>query len=116
MAGIVELKEVVTTIVGLGNATGKALEDGNITVADIPLFITPLLSIPEALENIESVPGELKDLEAAEKAELMAYVQTELDIPQEKVELVCEAAFGVVLELATLVALLQPASGLEVDG
>ena len=98
-----ELKDVVAFVVSLANAVGKSYEDGKFDIGDIVEFITPLRRLYVAYEGIERIDDELKSLTEAEFAELVEYVKTEFDIPQETVEKVVEYALDVAKALFPLI-------------
>jgi hypothetical protein len=99
MAGIQETKDVISAGIAFGEGLGKALEDGAIGVGDIGHFIEVVVRLPEALEGINEVPVELKDLDEAELAELVTFIGEEFDIPQDEVEAKIEDTLIFMLEL-----------------
>jgi len=90
MEGIEELKQVLKMVAGLGNAVDKALEDNKIKMSDAPLFMGVFLDMPSAFEGIDKVPGEIKDLDESESAELVKYVEEELDLRSDRTEEIIE--------------------------
>jgi hypothetical protein len=91
MANIKETKELVSWVCGLGNALGTSLEDGKISLTDLFKFVAVLNSSSAAFQGIDAIPTELKDVDEAEKNELLALVKAEFDIPQDSVEKYAEA-------------------------
>lgn len=85
--GIQDLKDVVAFGAKFGNGIGESLsDDGKITLGDMANFMPAVLSVPAALEGIENIPAEIKDLDEAELVELVAFVDEEFDIPQDDAE------------------------------
>lgn len=107
MAGINELKEVVAFGVSLGNALGKALEDGKITLTDAGLVVDPLLKAVPAFNGLEQVPAELADLTDEEKAELLQFVSEAFDIPQEKTEALVERGLKIAVDVIGFISALK---------
>lgn len=99
-----ETKELLAAIIGFGNAIGKAQADGAVNLADLPLLMDPIMKLPAALEGTDAIPGELAALGEAERADLVAYVNTTLDIPNDEIEEKIEKALAVGLMLYDLVA------------
>ena len=95
--GIDELKDVVAFGAELGNAIGKSLEDGKITLTDAVNFVPALTSMPAALSGFGDVKKELDDLDAQEKEQLISYFQSKFDIPQEKTEAFIEDALKIAI-------------------
>lgn len=64
---ITQTTEVFKTLLGFIDAIRKAKEsDGKITVSDLGYFVTPLASLPTAINGLGEVPAELADLDADE--------------------------------------------------
>lgn len=77
--GINNVKEVIKLGSDLANVLKQAKEnDGKIDLADLPLVIGLSGSFGPAIADIEKVLPELKDLNAEESKELIAYLGSEL--------------------------------------
>jgi hypothetical protein len=94
--GIKETKDALKFVVSLGNAVDKALEDKKINMMDVPLFMDPMIKIAPAFENIGMVAKEIGDLDAAERAELVKYVEDELDLRSDDTEKMIERGLSLV--------------------
>jgi hypothetical protein len=103
MPDIKETKEALAFVLSLGNALGTTLADGKITLSEAPQFMGALMAAPAAFQGLTEVPAELKDLDDAEKAELMAFVQSEFDIPNDQIEGVIEEGLALALAIYTFV-------------
>lgn len=103
--GIKETKEVLKFVIEFGEAIDKGLADGKLNALDIGLVINPLMQLGPALEGLGQVDDELKDLSAEELAELKAYVETELDISNDKVEMMIEEGLGMAVKLYKFIGL-----------
>ena len=92
--GIKETKEAVAAFIGIGNALGKALEDGKIGLTDAPHFIAAAMKIPAGISGWKSIPAELGDLDDTERTEILEFAKSEFDIPQDKIEAIVEDALA----------------------
>jgi len=106
--GIQQLKDAVLTICKFTNAIVESVaDDGKITLGDFPKFINPVISLPAAIIGIGEVPAELDDLTEEERAELIQFVQDELQLG-DKAELVATKALNILYELKSIINLLKP--------
>ncbi len=96
-------KEMIGFILNIGNALGSSLEDGKITVGDLPSFISPLLNAGSAFAHASEIPLEMFDLDDEERDELLAYAKDTFSIPQEEVEELVDCAFDIMVQLHILV-------------
>lgn len=101
--GIQETKEMLGFILGLGNALGESLEDGELSITDLPAFVSPLLNAGAAFTGASEIPKELIDLDDAERVELIAYAKETLDIPENCIEDVIECGFDTLAQIHLLV-------------
>jgi len=97
-----ETKEVIRFGLSLGNALRKAMEDGNINLLDALKFLPVLRELKPAIEGAKKIPAELKDLDEAEKAELLAYFKKEFELKDDELEAKVEMALEVGLSLSKL--------------
>jgi len=97
--GIKETKEFLGFVLGLANATGKALEDGQVTLADIRFLIGVFADAGPAFDGLSAIPSEWKDLDKSEQEEIKQFVIKEFDIPQDKIEEIIERALVVGISL-----------------
>jgi hypothetical protein len=104
---IKDTKELVKFVIELVNAIDTSLEDGKFSLTDVAQFLKPMLSAPNAFNDIKNVSLEIKDLSEVEKVELKEYMKNELKIKSEKIEMVVEHSFSIALELATLTQMLK---------
>ncbi len=98
-----ELKDVVKFVISLGNAVGRAYEDGKFDIADIAEFIEPLKNLYQAYVGIDQIDDELRSLTPDQFAELVEFIKTEFDIPQDKVEFFVEQALNVAKALFPII-------------
>jgi len=100
--GIKELKELVTFVAVLASAADKSTQDG-LGYDDIGEFVNAMLKAPNAFEGIDKVGAEIKDLDAAEMQELKDLVAAELNLVDDKLELVVEKAIVAIVNIYDIV-------------
>lgn len=106
MVGIKETKEVLAFAMSLHMMYDQAKADGKIDMNDVGLIILPVTKLIPAIDNIKAVSEEIKDLDAAEKAELDAWIKQEYDIADDELEAKIEKGLSLVLSLAEFVGAL----------
>lgn len=89
--GIKETADVVVAIIAFVNAGSEALEDGKITISDLPLILNPAMKLPAMFAGIGQVPAELNELDDVEKNELLVLVKEELDFSDDVEDIVIKA-------------------------
>ena len=103
MYDIRNLKELMLFICRLVKGIDKTLEDGKFTFIELTNFIGAAQAIPAAVEGLNEIPLEFKDLSEEEQAELVQYVADEFDLNNDAVEVWIEKAFNIALNLAKLI-------------
>ena len=106
MEGIKETKEMLGLVIAVGNGVGASLNDNKISIFDLRHFVNALNVSKAAVDNAKNIPKELKDLDEKEKQELVEYVKTTFDIPQDNVEIVVEKALAVAIQFGDLIGAL----------
>lgn len=101
--GLKETKEAVDFAIAVGTGVDKALADGKINFADIPVFLPSFLALVPAVENAEQIPLEFKLANEDEINELKAYIKSQLDLRDDQLEKFIEDAFGLALTVWLLV-------------
>lgn len=81
-----ETKELLDLFFAMSRALGKSLEDGNVNFMDLGHFISAISYIAPAVNGISNISKEMLDLDEKEKADLIAYVRDNFDLPNDKVE------------------------------
>ena len=99
-----ELTEILGFTVSLLEALGKSLDDGKIDFTDVTKLWEPISLAGEAIDGASKVLDEIRTMDEAKKAELMAYVQREFDIPQDEIEQKIEGGISVALGIAMYVS------------
>lgn len=64
----------------LGEATKKSFEDKELSVADLPNFLTVIPYLQPALDGVTDIVEEIKDLDASEVEELLDLVAKDLGV------------------------------------
>jgi len=81
-----ETKDAIAFIASFGNAMGQSLEDGKFELGEYINFIPSLIKLPEAISGINKLPDELRNITDEERAELLAFIKDQLDLPQDATE------------------------------
>lgn len=100
--GIKELKEMISFIALLINASDKAKKDG-LGIEDIALYMVPLMKAPEAFSGMTEMGLEFKDLSGAEVAELNILLAKELDLENDKIEGLVEKSIALLVKIVSLI-------------
>ncbi len=102
------LKEVLKLGFEMGKVGKAAMADGKIDVADFALLMALVPHVGPAFDDISSVPAELKDMDAAERQELLEFAAAELGgvLDEPKVIERVEAALRLALAANDLVKLI----------
>lgn len=101
--GIENLKVVLKAAADFGEQTAAVLEDGKIKTTELFNYIDELMQIPGVIKAVPNLKAEFKDLDENEQAELVSYVELELDLPNDQVEGFIEDAFEWTLRLLAIV-------------
>lgn len=86
MKTVKESKEVIALVIATANAINDARADGKIDYKDTALILPIIPKIGPAIDNIGEVPAELADLDPTEAAELVAQLQSDLNIGSDEVK------------------------------
>lgn len=87
--GIQSIKDLLTPILRVINAVGKALEDGKVTWQDTVYLTAVVPALPgavNALFHFQEIKAEIVDFDHAEVEEFNAWFVSILDIPEKEVE------------------------------
>lgn len=107
MADIHATKQILGLVLAL-TADIEAISAQQLDGFSAILKFVPLIpKIGPALRDIKQVVPEYRDLDDNERAELKAYVQSELDLIDDNVEVAIEMALSVAIDLSQLVQALQ---------
>ena len=101
--GVKDLKELVLFVCKLANGFVKSMQDGKFNLLELVNFVPAVTALPAAIDNIDEVPAQLKDMDDAEREEIIQAVKDELDFEDEDIEEFVEDAFAVVLPLLYLI-------------
>jgi len=107
MSNYKDVEELVSFVADLANGIGKALEDKKFTIGDLPDFIPALKSAYAAIENVQDVWNQFKNMTRDEQSALAEVFAQRFDIPQDKAEEVVEKAVRIGLQLYELIKSLK---------
>lgn len=103
MHGIKEIKELLSFGFKLQKAITASLDDGKINViTDAPKFLTALLAAPKAFGGMNNIMAEIRDLDEAERQELLTFVQEEFELADQNLEYLIEDTLDVLTTMFKL--------------
>jgi len=105
--GIKETKEMVDLILEGISVGVKASEDGKVTLDDATLLLGLVPKLGPALKDADQIPKELADLDAAEAAELVTHVTTNLAVTNQKAKDLINDALGLAYSAYKLIKTLK---------
>ena len=99
---IKETKEAVKGVVLFANAVNKCVTDAiageTSIIKDIAAFFPALVAAPAALRGIGLVPGELRNVTAEDKADIVAMIQDDLVISNADAHKYVDQALEILLQ------------------
>jgi hypothetical protein len=101
--GIDNLKKLVKFSLDLSEQVVESTKDGWNWLTDPFSFLDELSQVPGVAKSWPAIKAELADLSPAERTELLEYIKSEFDIPDDKVEIFVENALQQAASLITLV-------------
>ena len=100
--GIDKIKAVFTFIFGGYDFYVAIMEDGKISVGDLPELIAFLPTIPEVIANAPEAYAQFKDFTPEEIVEFKAWATDEFDIPDDELEAKIEEIFSIAADLGAI--------------
>lgn len=107
MAGIEKFKTALAFVINFGEAIDKRMEDGKITFTEWLTLIPKLSGIREVVMNSKDIWREYLDMDSAEKDEIVQFIETELDIRNDKAEEMIQDAFKFIAEMSVFIGSVQ---------
>ena len=87
MAGIENLKSIFRDLINFGETLDEKASDGKLTWMEIlTSSISVVPSVFDAIKNGTAIYEELQDLDENEMGELVAYIEVELDLRNDRTE------------------------------
>lgn len=100
--GIETLKQVAVALISLAKVTEDSLADG-FQLTDSFAYFPVLVTLPGILKKKNDIVAEFKDLDPAERAELLSFVETTLVLSNKGLEDVVEKALASAVTIASLI-------------
>lgn len=100
-----ETKELLKFVIALGEALESAMEDKKFDVAELSLLIGPLMQVGPAFEGMDKIGEEIKTVDAAGLAELVAFAKEELDLKADNIEKIIEEALDLGVKVYSFIKL-----------
>jgi hypothetical protein len=102
MLGIENLKQVIVVAANLGKQIEVAVK-GGLKLIDLLGFVDDFTAIGAVIKNKEAIVAEFKDLDDAERAELLAYVKQNLDLENDGLEDKIEKSLTILVDILDFV-------------
>lgn len=109
LQGIEALKKGVKFAIGLANQVTEVMKDGKFSWTEGFSFVDELQEGAVVIKTGKQIVEELKELSVEERTELNAYVQSEFDIADDRVEKIVEDSLGIAFSIVSLIASLKKA-------
>jgi vacuolar-type H+-ATPase subunit I/STV1 len=97
--GINITKETLTTLAKIAGVVDDSLEDGKIKIAEGVKIATTAAGLLKLVKKLKELKNELKDLDLAERTELIEHFEKEFDLRNDKAEQTVEALMRLALNL-----------------
>jgi hypothetical protein len=104
-APIEDLKEIVKFGLGLGNAFGKSLSDGKVSLSDLANFVVPLKDAVPAFVGMSNAKDVLLSMSEEQHKELIDFAKVEFDLENDDIEVKVEGAIDLALHIFRYVML-----------
>lgn len=101
--GIENLKKAAKFGIDLGEQLSSVLEDGKLKTIEMLSFLDELMQLPGVVNAAADIKNEVLELDEADRAELLDYVKSEFDIPNDRLEAMVEAGLSTVASLMILI-------------
>lgn len=99
MHGIKNLKGALAFIINLSLAIDKRLDDGKLSFVEGITMIPDLIELPRIISEPKTLIDEYNDLDGNERSELMRFIESELDLRNDKVEEIIHKGFDALFTL-----------------
>lgn len=93
--GTKEVKDVLDLALAVGTVIKQVMADGKVGLDDVSAFLTLIPAIGPAVEKIDQLPAEFKDLTEAEALDLVAHVMAKLAVDDAKARGIIQASLNV---------------------
>jgi len=84
--GINNLKMMISFMVAMANAVGKALQDGDVSMWDLRYLMDPAVLAIDAFKNAGAALEEFQDMDDDEKSEIYDHIEEEFDLDYDGAE------------------------------
>jgi len=101
--GVSDLKDVLQLGLIVRNDAVKALDDGKITLGDLPTFADVIPAAAKAISGVQNIPLEVADLSSQELDELHAWTKENYGVGDEHVKEVVADCLELGLKVASVV-------------
>lgn len=102
-----KIKAVLEFPLSLHMAYDKAKADGQLDVSDLGYLLDPLGKLPGSITGAKEALTQVKDLDAAERDDVLAWAKASYDIADDELEQKVEAGLELALSVAKFLGELQ---------
>lgn len=106
MENLAALKVIASFGATLGEEIEASLADGKLDISDAPKFFPSLMAIGGVVEAVKAKPS-LDGLSVEERAELEAFIKSDLDLANDKLELVIESSLSLALAAVGVIEMVK---------
>ena len=107
MAGIESIKDALKTLIKVGTTVEGALEDKKINFFEAIAIAKNSIGLWGVIKDFSNIKEEFLDLDGDEKQELIEYFADELDLANDKVELIIEQCFDFVINASAFLEIFK---------
>ena len=111
--GIENLKKALGLVLHVVDKVDEITQDGWQWLSDTLALVPTLIEVPGVLKSGKAIWEEVQDLDDAERDELNAFAKEELELEDESVEDIVEAAFDVLDAIGDLAEKIKAAKNPE---
>jgi len=101
--GIEKLTEATMIAVSLAEGIDERLEDGKFTWLEGVTLIPKVIKVGYIINNAKDIWLEVQDLDEAERQQIVATLEEELDLSNDNIEIMVEQAWAVLIALSSYV-------------
>lgn len=112
MENLAALKVIAAFGANLGEEIESALSDGKLDLADAPKFFPSLMGISNLIEAVKAKPS-FGALTEAELVDLKTFFAAELNLANDKLELVIESSIAVAVSIVGIISMAKALKKVE---
>lgn len=99
--------EVLDFALEFGMGLDKSLEDNKLSLLDVPNFYGAIAKAGPAFKDFNLVPKELGDMDATERAQVLAHVASKLSLDNDRTEAIVVEGLAFAAQLHKLLGVIK---------